>query len=275
MDGRMMGLTLKKKVFAVIESSADGGAAGRLFDLSLLTLIVVNLILVIADTFDIPQGLLSAFNAVEAFSVIVFTIEYILRVWTADLLYPGMPKAKARLKYVFTFMALIDLLAVLPFYIPFLIPVDLSILKTLRIVRLLRLFKVSRHTNTFAAIGEVFRKRIVQLLSSMLMIFLLMVITSVLMYNVEHAAQPEKFDNAFSSFWWAIATLTTIGYGDIYPITIAGQVLNGIFAFLGIGFVAIPTGIISAGFVEYFRQGAESEQDKKCFCPYCGHKLDE
>ena len=116
-----------------------------------------------------------------------------------------------------------------------------------------------------------------------------MIIVSVLMYNVEHEAQPDKFTNAFSSFWWAIATLTTVGYGDIYPITVIGQVLNGVFAFLGIGLLAVPTGIISAGFVEHANQEKDEteieykdgigkkhkEYGEKCFCPYCGQKLDE
>ena len=269
---------IKKRIFKIIEPPEDSDAAGQIFDLLIVTLIIVNLILVILDTFDIPDLLRDVFGVVEFFSVIVFTVEYILRVWTADMLFPDQSKAKAYIKYIFSFMALIDLFAVLPFYIPLIIPLDLRVLKTLRVIRLLRLFKMNRHINTFSAIGEVLKKRIGQLLSSMLMIFLLMVITSVLMYNVEHAAQPDKFDNAFSSFWWSIATLTTIGYGDIYPITVAGQILNGVFAFLGIGLVAIPTGIISAGFIEYFgkeKEAAQQECDEKCFCPYCGHKLDK
>jgi len=270
---------IKKRIFSIIEPSDESNVAGRVFDLSMVALIIVNLVLIIADTFQLPDALRTAFAVIEFLSVIIYTVEYVLRVWTADLLLTatGKSNAKIRIRYMFTFMALIDLLSILPFYIPFIIPLDLRVLRTLRIFRLLRLFKVNRHLNAFSEIGEVFKKKLSQLLSSMLVVFLLMVITSVLMYNVEHAAQPDKFDNAFSSFWWAMATLTTIGYGDIYPITIAGKILNGIFAFLSIGLVAIPTGIISAGFIEYFAREKESPEqtgDEKCFCPYCGHKLD-
>jgi len=267
---------IKGKIFDIIESPDDRDAASRAFDTSILLLIIVNLILIIAETFPMSQRLHDVFNAVEIFTVIVFTLEYALRLWTADLMFPALSPAKARVRFLFTFMALIDLFSILPFYIPFVFSPDFLVLRALRIIRLLRLFKINRVTSTFSTIGEVFRKKFRQLASSIFIIFLLMLIVSVLMFNVEHDAQPEKFHNAFSSFWWALSTLTTIGYGDIYPITVAGQILNGVFAFLGIGLIAIPTGIISAGFVEQARRQTDDGdgQDEKCFCPYCGKKLD-
>jgi voltage-gated potassium channel len=128
--------------------------------------------------------------------------------------------------------------------------------------------------------GAVFKKKASQIISSVSVILVLMVITSVLMYNVEHAAQPDKFSNAFDSLWWTICTITTVGYGDIYPITLPGKIFSGIIAFLSIGLIAIPTSIISSGFIESVEQAKEEkaakerERDKKSFCPYCGHKLD-
>ena len=169
-------------------------------------------------------------------------------------------------------MALIDLFAILPFYIPFLIPIDLRVLRALRIVRLFRLFKINRYTTAINKLTKVFRKTSYQLLSSMFIVFLLMIITSVIMYNVENAAQPDVFENAFSGMWWAVATLTTVGYGDIYPITAIGKFLSAIIALLGIGLVAVPTGIISAGFMECIND--EKENDQKHFCPYCGKNID-
>jgi len=269
---------IKKKIFDIIEPLDNSDLKGKAVDLALVFLIIINMVLVIADTFPIPDRLRFIFYIIEIISVVIFTIEYILRFWTSDLIYPDKSKAMARIMYSFTFLALIDLFAILPFYIPVIIPLDLRILRTLRILRLVRLFKVNRYTSTFSAIIAVFKKKFSQLLSSVFIVFLLMIIVSVLMFNVEHDAQPGKFTNAFSSFWWAIATLTTIGYGDIYPITAVGQLLNGIFAFLGIGLVAIPTGIISAGFVEQARDDkseSEEKHDEKCFCPYCGKKLDK
>ena len=172
-------------------------------------------------------------------------------------------------------MALVDLMAILPFYLLFLAPVDLRVLRMLRIMRIFRVFKFNRYTKALSAIGDVFRRKKSQLLSSIFVLVLLMLIASVLMCNVEHEAQPEVFSNAFSSLWWAVETFTTVGYGDIFPVTIMGKILSGIIALLGIGLVAVPTGIISAGFMEQINEKTQSSKDEKDYCPYCGHKLDK
>ncbi|MGN8939385.1 ion transporter [Bittarella sp. HCP28S3_D9] len=268
---------IKKQLFKIIQTAEDGDRLSKAFDLSIIFLIIVNVIIVIVETFTISNSLRTIFSQIETVSVIIFTCEYILRVWTADLLYPNAGPVVSRLKYIFSFMAIIDLLAILPFYIPFVIPVDLRVLRMLRVIRLLRLFKVNRYTNALSKIGEVFKRKASQLFSSMFVVFLLMVIASVIMYNVENSAQPEVFNNAFSGLWWAVATLTTVGYGDIYPITVAGKILSAIIAVLGIGLVAVPTGIISSGFMEQIEQEKKSQEDhkdKKHFCPYCGHQID-
>jgi voltage-gated potassium channel len=120
----------------------------------------------------------------------------------------------------------------------------------LRMLRLLRLFKVSRYTDSIKTIANVFKSRAPQLISSTLIVFLLMVIASVVMFNLENEVQPDVFENAFSGMWWAVATFTTVGYGDIFPITAGGRLVAGLLSMLGIGLVAVPTGIISAGFIE-------------------------
>lgn len=168
-------------------------------------------------------------------------------------------------------MAVIDLLAILPFYLPFIFPIDLRVLRTIRVIRLFRLFKVNRYTNSLSIIAKVFKSKASQLISSVFVVGLLMIISSVLMYSIENPVQPEVFKNAFSGLWWAVATFTTVGYGDIYPITGAGKILSAIIAMLGIGLVAVPTGIISAGFIENISDGREEE---KHYCPYCGKKID-
>ena len=178
-------------------------------------------------------------------------------------------------------MALMDLLAILPFYVPFIIPVDLRVLRTLRVTRLLRLFKVNRYSSALATIGKVFKRKGSQLVASMFIVSLLMLIASVLMYSIENAAQPNVFHNAFDALWWAIATLTTVGYGDIYPITAGGKMLSSVIAILGIGLIAVPTGIISAGFMETIepeiaeKESAEKPYDEKCYCPYCGNRIEK
>lgn len=264
---------IKKRLFEIIQTAADGDTASKVFDIGIIALIIINVILIIADTFKLPEWCSILFNCVEIFSVIVFTIEYTLRVYTADLLYMNVSPTKARIKYIFSFMAIIDLLAILPFYIPFVIPIDLRVLRMIRIVRLLRVFKVNRYTTALSTIGNVFRKKKNQLLSSIFVVLLLMIIAAVLMYNIENEAQPEAFDNAFSSLWWAVATLTTVGYGDVYPVTIFGKILSAIIALLGIGLVAVPSGIISAGFIEIIDENKNSIEDEKSYCPYCGKKI--
>lgn len=274
---------VKQRLFDIIQAADDNDTASRIFDICIILLIILNVVLVIADTFEMPPVLTRISEIIEVVSVVIFTIEYILRVWTSDLLYPQLSPFKARLKYTFSFMALIDLIAILPFYIPFVFQIDLRVLRLLRVVRLFRVFKINRYTSALSTIGNVFKRKKSQLLSSVIVVFLLMIIASVLMYNAEHDAQPEVFTNAFSALWWAIVTITTVGYGDIYPVTALGKVLGTVIAILGIGLIAVPTGIISAGFMETIGSGKndkENDENGACdcgdeikYCPYCGKKL--
>ena len=241
---------LKERVYNLIRDDDENDFSGNIFDTAIIALIIINVLLVILDTFALPLWLQKLSNGIELVSVIIFTIEYLLRFWTSTYLRPDKKPLIARLMYMVSFMAIIDLLAILPFYVPFIIPMDLRVLRALRVIRLLRLFKVNRYTDALSTIANVFKRKASQLLSSMLVVLLLMIIASVLMFNVENTAQPDKFTNAFSGLWWAVATLTTVGYGDIYPITIVGKLFSGVIAMLGIGLVAVPTGIISAGFIE-------------------------
>ena len=269
-------LKIKKRIFQMLESSKEENIIDRIANIFLIALILLNLLLVIVETFSVPQQIAKILNYIETISVIIFTIEYILRVWTSDLLYPKNNVLISRIRYIFSFMAIIDLLAILPFYLPLLIPVDLRVLRTLRIIRLFRIFKINRYTDALSTIGKVFKKKASQLVSSIIVVGLLMIISAVLMYNIENQAQPEQFSNAFSSLWWAIATLTTVGYGDIYPITTLGKILSAVIALLGIGLVAVPTGIITSGFMEVLEDDKLNNNDcGKKYCPYCGHKLDD
>lgn len=263
---------VKYKAFEIIESGKS--LPSRIFDISIITLILLTLISVVANTFDIPYNWRIIFSRFELVSIIVFTLEYLLRVWTSDLLYTELSPMRARLKYIFSFMAIIDLLAIMPFYLLFVIKIDLGALRALRAIRLLRIFKINRYTTALTTIARVFKNKASQLISSMLVVGLLMIVASVLMYNIENTAQPHKFSNAFDAMWWAISTLTTVGYGDVYPITVAGKVLGIIISIMGIGMVAVPTGIITAGFSEVIEK-KKSDEDEKKYCPYCGHKIDE
>jgi voltage-gated potassium channel len=243
--------------------------AGSILDGVIVFLIAINVLLVVVETFrGFSATVLSVFRYAETVSVIIFTAEYLLRIWTADYIFQDKKPSVSRLKYAFSFMAIIDLLAILPFYIPFLLPIDLRVLRMVRLLRILRILKISRYTDALSTIGNVIRRKSAQLISSLLVVLILMVMASVVMYYAEYDAQPTIFRNAFSGLWWAIATLTTVGYGDIFPITALGKILSAVIALLGIGFVAVPTGIISAGFVEYI-----DEPESATYCPHCGKKL--
>jgi len=147
-------------------------------------------------------------------------------------------------------MAIIDLLAILPFYLPMILPVDLRVLRVLRLIRLLRIFKLGRHSEGLARVGRVLRQQAPALVSSMSVVVLLMIVASVLEYYIEGQAQPEQFSSAFEALWWAVSTITTVGYGDVVPVTTLGRIMGAVIALLGVGLIAIPTGILSAGFME-------------------------
>lgn len=269
----MLYTKIKKRLFEIVQAGNENDFYSRFFDIFLIILILLNVCLVIADTFALPERIKQISGYIEVTSVIIFTIEYFLRIWTADLLYPNKKKFVSRIKYIFSFLALIDLLAILPFYLPFLIPIDLRVLRMLRIIRLFRVFKINRYTNALSSIVKVFINKKNELLSSIFVVLLLMIVASVLMYSVENNAQPEVFRNAFDALWWALATLTTVGYGDIYPVTVLGKILSAIIAILGIGLVAVPTGIISAGFMENISASKGNNSEELHYCPYCGKKI--
>lgn len=258
-------LKLKSDVFDILDKSEQNGLLERIYDILMISLIIANTFAVVIEP-SVKEPLTQAFLArFELFSVIVFTIEYILRIWVADMLRPDRKAWAARLLFVITPMALIDLAAILPFYIPFFITLDLRVLRMLRIFRLLRIFKANRYTNALASIIKVLKRKAEQLLSSLFVLLVLMLIASVLMFNIENNAQPDSFKSVFDAMWWSVATVTTVGYGDIYPVTVLGKLLSAVIAVLGIGIVAIPTGIITSGFNEIHQEKAGCMS-----CPHCG-----
>lgn len=277
---------LKEKVFEIIQPSAEGKLASRLFDLFIMFLILVSVVSVFIMTFDeIPRTILRCLREAECATILVFTVEYVLRIWTADLLYPELSPWRARLKFVCSPMAVIDLVAILPFYLPMLFSINLVGIRALRLVRLLRIFKLNRYSDAFLSIMEVFRGKIREIMVSLFIVFLLLIVASLFIFYAEHDAQPQQFSNAFSGLWWAVATLTTVGYGDIYPVTPIGRILGAIIALLGIGMAAVPTGILSAGFVELLEKRKKKEEEDSAgqdkpeekeppvYCPHCGKKL--
>lgn len=242
----------KKRIFDVIQIGYDGDWQSRTFDFVTMGLILLNLCIAIFETYDSSLPYREMLDRFEIITVIYFTVEYGLRVWTAEYLYPSVRREKAVWKYITSFSGIIDILSFLPYYLPFFLPAGVVAFRMFRIVRILRLFRVNAYSDALNVIVEVVKSKRDQILSSIFIILVLMVASSLCMYSLEHEAQPDVFQNAFSGFWWAVSTLLTVGYGDIYPVTIAGRVFGIIIAFLGVGMVAIPTGILSAGFVEQY-----------------------
>ena len=245
--------TLRRRVARVIEIGASEDRLSRAYDFFITGIILVNLTVSVLSTFDEIDRLYgAAFDTIEAVTVFFFAVDYVLRLLSAKYIYRLEPEIRSIGKYVLSFTGLVDLLSFLPYYLPVFFPAGAVAFRMFRVVRIFRLFRITAYYDSLNAITEVISSKRQQLMSSVFIILVLMLGSSLCMYSVEHEAQPEVFQNAFSGIWWSVSTLLTVGYGDIYPITTLGRVLSTIITFLGVGMVAIPTGIISAGFVEQY-----------------------
>jgi voltage-gated potassium channel len=260
---------MKKKIYNILEKRSKINLA---FNYFIITLIILNVLAVAIDTTSIKDPRLNIFlRTFEVFSIVIFSLEFSLRLYISDLTHPARNKIYSVFKFIFSPFGLVDLLAILPFYIPFLIKTDLRFLRILRLTRFFRIFKISRYNNTLKLIGSVIKDKKSELWMTLFVATLVLIVASFLMYFIEGTVQPDKFPDVFSSMWWAIVTLTTIGYGDVYPITALGKVLSGLLSIIGIGLIALPTGIISAGFIEVV--GKRKSECEKRICPYCGKEI--
>ena len=255
---------VRARVFEIVSKAEDGDRVSRIFDWSIMALIALSLLSIILESFlRLYTKYYTVFRAFETVTVAVFTAEYLLRIWTADLLYPG--EKRPRLKYILSFMAIVDLLAILPFYLPF-ISADLRFLRLVRLFRLfrlLRVFKLGRYFEALQIIGRVIRTSGPQLVMAMVICFFVMLFSAIIMYTVEHPVQPEQFPNVIASLWWAICALTTVGYGDVYPVTDIGRFFASVISLVGIGIIAIPTGIIAAGFNHVITKSPKEEEAER------------
>lgn len=243
----------RKRIFEIIEVGNDLDRPSRIYDFVNVFAMIVNLLVGILCTYaELVEQYGLFFHVLEHITVAFFAIDYLLRVCTARFLYKDLNERHAIRRYMCSFFGVVDLLSFLPFYLPFFFPAGSVAFRMIRIVRIFRLFKINAYYDSLNVITEVVRGKKQQLISSVFIIAILMTASSLCMYSLEHEAQPEVFANAFSGIWWATSTLFTIGYGDIYPITLWGKILSILITILGAGMVAIPTGIISAGFVDQY-----------------------
>ena len=244
---------LRKRVFEIIEVGTPEDSPSRIYDFINMLAIVVNLAISILYTFEefrTPYGTLAV--SIEAVTVLFFALDYVLRLATAKVKHPKESELRALGKYVFSLGGIVDLISFLPYYLPIFFPSGAVAFRMFRVARIFRLFRITAYYDSLSVITEVINSKKQQIMSSVFLIAILMIASSLCMYSLENAAQPDVFTNAFSGIWWAVSTLLTVGYGDIYPITTMGKVFSIIVTFLGVGMVAIPTGIISAGFVDQY-----------------------
>lgn len=255
---------IKKSVADILYTNPNKKGWLYKFDDYLITsLILINVASILLESFDnIYEKYRLFFSIFEIITVSVFTIEYVLRIWVADIQYRIFSPAVARRKYIFSAMGLIDLIAIIPFFLPIVIAFTPSEVKSLRTLRLFLIFKLAHYSRALRLIAKVISAKKNELGITILSTLILMLISSSLMYEIEKDYQPEQFDNIWSSFWWAVSSLTTIGYGDIVPISPMGRVLASISALFGVGLVAIPTGIISASFLQEVNKEKQKKDNK-------------
>ena len=288
-------MALRHRLSVLLEPDETGNdPLSRAVDIGLMTLILLNVVVVILSTVEgIRSTIPLAFDVFDRFSLAVFSIEYVLRIWVCveDPRYNA--PIRGRLRYVITPMALVDLIAIAPLFFP-LAGADLRSVRALRLLRMLRVFKFSRYSRGVAVMLEVLKKRKEELVAALGMLVTLLIVASTVVYYAERNAQPDKFSSIPVSMWWGIATLTTVGYGDITPVTLLGRVFGSLVAVGGLLLVALPTGIVGAGFVAEFekwgitqdvkdvKEIAESIEDEVeriegsdaavdgSLCPHCG-----
>ena len=246
-------LQRRRRVSEIIEVGTSEDIPSRCYDFVSTIILLLNVAVTVLYTFDemeLRYG--STLLLLEALTVAFFAVDYCLRLWTAQFIRPNLSEGRALWKYIFSMTGIIDLLSFLPYYLPIFFPAGTAVFGMFRVVRVFRLFQINAYYDSLNVITEVITSKAQQLVSSVFIILVLMVASSLAMYSVEYEAQPEVFRNAFSGIWWAVSTLLTVGYGDIYPITDLGKCISIVITFLGVGMVAIPTGIISAGFVDQY-----------------------
>ena len=243
----------RARLFRMVSVGVIDEPINRAYDIISTGALIANLMVSVMATFENLNAAYGTwFLLIEQVTVFFFGVDYVLRLITAPELHPNSPNVKARCQYAFSFTGIIDLLSFLPYYLPVFFPSGVAAFRMFRVVRILRLFRINTYYDSLNVITEVIVSKKQQLLSSVFIIATLILGSSLCMYSLEHEAQPDVFKNAFSGIWWSVSTMLTVGYGDIYPITPLGKFFSICITFLGVGMVAIPTGIISAGFVEQY-----------------------
>ncbi len=268
--------SLKRLIYHVMEEPVEGDRVARCFNFCIVSLILINVVVVILETVPVLHSMFFwEFMIIDIISFGVFSIEYVLRLWvcTSNPAFRGI--ITGRVRYALTMPALIDLLAIAPFYLPLLMPIDLRMLRLLRLFRIVRLLKLGRYSAAVRTFGYVIAQKKEQLLITLSVLLIAIVVASSLMFYAEHEAQPESFSSIPHTMWWALETLATVGYGDMCPITPLGKVIGGVVVIVGIAIFALPTAILASGFIENADAASAERKNKEktITCPVCGHHI--
>lgn len=262
-------MTLRRRLYLTLDPGEKGGSPERLFEFLLVTIIILNILAILLDSVgEIHADYEPYFRKFEIFTIFFFTAEYIARIYSIVENPKFSDPVKGRWNYMMQPIAIIDLLAFLPFYFVF-VPMDLRFLRIFRLMALFRLFKIARYLHALKIFKKVLTDRKEQLVLSFLFILFILVIISFIMFYAEHDVQPESFSSIPATMWWGVSTITTVGYGDMIPITPLGKFLGGLFAITGVGLLALPAGILSSGFYEMLHK------KEKTKCPHCGKEIHE
>jgi voltage-gated potassium channel len=267
-------MTLRRRLYLILEPDEKGGILEKVFEFILITTILLNILFIVLDSIpSIHAQYAEIFDDFEIFSLVFFTVEYLARVYSIVENRKYAHPISGRLKYIRSPIAIVDLLAILPFYLKF-VTIDLRFLRIFRLMGLFRMFKIARYLHALKIFRRVMQDRKEQLVLSFIFILFILVVISFIMFYVENEAQPDKFSSIPATMWWGIATLTTVGYGDVVPVTSLGKFLGGVFALAGVGLLALPAGILSSGFFEMLHEKrSESNSKSVKVCPHCGKEI--
>ncbi len=252
---------LKHRVYQIVEVARKGDHASKLFDNTIIALILITVGLTVLETVESLQISWGwAFITIEAVASAIFIIEYGLRVWscTSSDEYTGI---RGRLRFMLTPMMIIDLIALVPSVLLF-AQTEVAALRAIRLLRLVRLARLTRYSRALRLVGGVLRAKSEELATTLAILLVLLLVAASLMYYAEHEAQPEAFSSIPASMWWGVATLTTVGYGDVYPVTPLGRLLAAVMAILGIGLFALPAGLMGSGFMEAMEKLRKEDEQR-------------
>jgi voltage-gated potassium channel len=261
---------LKRRTYEILENHEHESTIGHMVNLYIISIVLLNVIVVILETEDSIQNTYGNFFLVfDGLTAIVFMLEYGLRLWVCTENPKYASPVRGRLRYARSFMAIVDLLAILPFFVQFL--PAMRVLRLLRVARVLRLLKLARYSEATDMLVRVIRNKKEELYITLGIGVVLIIVSSTLVYYAENEAQPDKFSSILSTMWWSVITLATVGYGDVYPVTALGRIFGALTALFGIGLFALPTALIGTGFVEELNK----KRDGRMICPHCGRDIHE